>query len=236
MAITLDDIKKLSPQKKALLVGGLFLLIAYFHWFYFLSPSLEARSNLKTKHEELSQKVEEKQRIADQKKKYMKEVALLKQKYELAMAKLPEKKDMPLLLYDIALAGKNAGVDFVLFEPVTAKAADEKGNDNKQGAGKGNAQKPPGAKKPGGKDAEPEKFYEEIPVKMTVVGRFHNTVLFFDKVARLPRIVTVDEISMEEARDSKGKGRILSTACTIKTYMFLEKKDEQAKKTTEKKP
>jgi hypothetical protein len=110
------------------------------------------------------------------------------------------------------------------------KAADEKGMTTSRAREQGNAQKPPGAKKSGGKDAEPEKFYEEIQVKMMVVGRFHNTVLFFDKVARLPRIVTVDEISMEEAKDSKGKGRILSTACTIKTYMFLEKKDEQAKK------
>jgi len=143
---------------------------------------------------------------------------------------------MPYLLYDIALAGKKAGVESVLFEPVVAAAADAKGGENKQGAGKGNEQKQAGEKKPGGKATEPDKFYEEIPVKMTVVGRFHNTVLFFENVARLPRIVNVEGIVMEEAKDSKGKGRILSTACTIKTYMFLEKKDEQAKKTMEKKP
>ena len=71
---------------------------------------------------------------------------------------------------------------------------------------------------------------------MTVVGRFHNTVLFFEKVARLPRIVNVQDIVMEEAKGSRGKGRVLNTACTIKTYMFLEKKDEQTKKTMEKKP
>jgi len=230
MAITLDDIKKLSPQMKALLVGGIFLLIAYFYWFYFLSSSLETQGNLKTKCEELSLKVDEKQLIANQKQKYMKEVALLKQKFELAMTKLPEKKDMPFLLYDIALAGKKAGADSVLFEPVVAKATDAKGGENKQ--------KPGGDKNPGGKAkaAEPEKFYEEIPVKMTVVGRFHNTVLFFENVARLPRIVNVEDIVMEEAKDTKGKGRILNTACTIKTYMFLEKKDEQAKKTMGKKP
>jgi type IV pilus assembly protein PilO len=243
MSITsFDDIKKLSPQVKIIAVGIIFLILGFLYWSYFLSSKLEARKNLKTKYEELTQKVNEKQLIANQKQKYIKEVAALKQKFELAMAKLPEKKDMPFLLYDIALAGKNAGVESVLFEPVAAKAADDKdgkaggkagdkGADNKQGTAKGNEQKPETDKKPDGKAAEGEKFYEEIPVKMTVVGRFHNTVQFFEKMANLPRIVNIEDIVMEESKDAKGKGRILSTACTIKTYMFLEKKDEQSKKT-----
>jgi len=239
MAITLDDLKKLSPRNKALLAGILFLLVGYFYWLYLLSPALETRGTLKTKYEELSQKVDEKQLIANQKKKYMKEVALLNQKFTLAMAKLPEKKDMPFLLYDIALAGKNAGVESVLFEPVVTKVDDVKGGENTQGTAKGNEQKPegnkPGDKKPGDKVAETEKFYEEIPVKMTVVGRFHNTVLFFEKMAKMPRIVNIEDVVMEESKDSKGRGRILNTACTIKTYMFLGKKDEQAKKKIEEK-
>jgi type IV pilus assembly protein PilO len=241
MAITLDDIKKLSPQRKALLAGVVLLLVGYLYWSFFLSPSLETRGNLKSKSEELSQKVDEKQRIANQKQKYIKEIALLKQKFELAMAKLPEKKDMPYLLYDIALAGKNAGVESVLFEPVVEKAADAKTGDKKQGAAKGNetkqAENKPGDKPSGGKAAETGKFYEEIPVKMGVVGRFHNTVLFFEKMAGMPRIVNIEGFTMEESKeskDSKGGGRILNTACVIKTYMFLEKKDEQAKKIKEK--
>jgi len=240
MAITLDDIKKLSPQRKALVVGIVFLLLVYLYWSFFLSSALETRSNLKSKSQELSQQVDEKQRIAGQKQKYMKEIALLKQKFSLAMAKLPEKKDMPFLLYDIAVAGKSAGVESVLFEPVVEKTADAKAGDNKQGAGKAGEQKPvdnkPGDKKTGGKAAEAEKFYEEIPVKMGVVGRFHNTVLFFEKMARMSRIVNLESFIMEESKEAKGSGRILNTACIIKTYMFLEKKDEQAKKKIEAKP
>ncbi len=235
MAITLDEIKKLSPRMKAVLAGIVVLLIGYFYWFYFLSSSLETRGNLKSRYEELSRTVDQKQAIANQKQKYIKEVALLKQKFTLAMAKLPEKKDMPFLLYDIALAGKNAGVDSVLFEPVVAKPADAKDGDNKAGTGKGNEPKSGGDKKPEGKAAEAEKFYEEIPVKMTVTGRFHNTVLFFERVAKLPRIVNISDIVMEEAKNAGGKSRILSTSCTVNTYMFLGNKNEQGKKTIEKK-
>ena len=151
MAITLDDIKKLSPQMKALLVGGYFSADRLFLLVLFPFILAGNTGNLKTKYEELSQKVDEKQRIADQKKQYMKEVVLLKQKFELAMAKLPEKKDMPFLLYDITLAGKKAGVESVLFEPVVTEAPDAKSGENKQGAGKGNEQKPAEDKKPGGK-------------------------------------------------------------------------------------
>lgn len=240
MAITLDDIKKLSPQRKALAVGIFFLLLGYFYWSFFLSSMLETRSNLKSKSQDLSQQVDEKQRIANQKQKYMKEIAMLKQKFTLAMAKLPEKKDMPFLLYDIAVAGKNAGVESVLFEPVVEKPADAKAGDNKQGGGKAGEPKPAdnksGDKKPGDKAAEGDKFYEEIPVKMGVVGRFHNTVLFFEKMASMSRIVNIESFIMEESKEAKGQGRILNTACIIKTYMFLEKKDEQAKKKIEAKP
>ncbi len=234
MAISLDDIKKLSPQRKALLAGVVLVLVGYLYWSFFLSSSLETRGNLKTKSVELSQKVDEKQQIASQRQKYIKEIALLKQKFELAMAKLPEKKDMPFLLYEIALAGKNAGVDSILFEPVVEQPADAKAGDKKQGAAKGNEPKPaenkPADKPSSGKAAEPEKFYKEIPVKVGVVGRFHNVVLFFEKMAVMPRIVNIEGFVMEESKDAKGKGRILNTACVIKTYMFSEKKDEQAKK------
>jgi type IV pilus assembly protein PilO len=64
-----------------------------------------------------------------------------------------------------------------------------------------------------------KEFYMEIPVKITVLGHFHNTVLFFEKIARLSRIVNIADINMT---NSKGKGdqAQLSTSCIIKTYMF----------------
>ena len=71
-----------------------------------------------------------------------------------------------------------------------------------------------------------EQFYEEIPVRVTVNGGFHSTVTFFEKVAKLPRIVNIEDITMSETKDVK-RGRLIVTNCVIKTYMFLEKMDEK---------
>jgi len=78
-----------------------------------------------------------------------------------------------------------------------------------------------------------KEFYMEIPVKITVLGHFHNTVLFFEKIARLSRIVNIAEMNMT---NSKGKGDQvqLSTSCVIQTYMFNEKA-VPSEKTTDKK-
>lgn len=84
-------------------------------------------------------------------------------------------------------------------------------------------------------EPKPEKkkeFYAEIPVVMSIVGDYHNTALFFDQVARLPRIVTIENIQITPA---KKKGiRELSTKCMAVTYKFIEP-SEQNKKSSKKK-
>jgi type IV pilus assembly protein PilO len=89
-------------------------------------------------------------------------------------------------------------------------------------------------------EPKPEKkkeFYAEIPVVMNVVGDYHNTALFFDQVARLPRIVTIENIQMTPTK--KKGSRELSTKCMAVTYKFIEpseQKNNSGKKNTKKKP
>ncbi len=59
---------------------------------------------------------------------------------------------------------------------------------------------------------------------MQLAGGFHNTISFFEQVARLPRIVNIEDITMGDAQDVKGRGRVMKTSCTVKTYMFVDKK------------
>jgi len=85
-------------------------------------------------------------------------------------------------------------------------------------------------------------FYAEIPVSIKVTGNFHNIVLFFDKVARLSRIVNIRDIQISGAK-GKGKSKTsgsnqLSTSCTAVTYKFIEsvpKKKKPVKKGRRKK-
>jgi type IV pilus assembly protein PilO len=78
-----------------------------------------------------------------------------------------------------------------------------------------------------------KEFYMEIPVKITVLGNFHNTVMFFEKIAKLSRIVNIADMNMTSSK-SKGELAFINTSCTIQTYMFNEKA-APSEKTTDKK-
>ena len=72
----------------------------------------------------------------------------------------------------------------------------------------------------------PKDFYADIPVKITVIGDYHDIALFFESVAKLPRIVNITDIQITKAKKTAGEKILLQTNCVIKTYMFLEKKNE----------
>src|SRR5215813_1299963 len=40
-------------------------------------------------------------------------------------------------------------------------------------------------------------FYAKIPVKMKITGNYHSIAVFYDKVAKLARIVNINDISMK---------------------------------------
>ena len=49
MAITLNDIKKMSTKAKVLVVILIIFLIGYLDWFYFLSSAIEEKTSLNEK-------------------------------------------------------------------------------------------------------------------------------------------------------------------------------------------
>jgi type IV pilus assembly protein PilO len=66
-------------------------------------------------------------------------------------------------------------------------------------------------------------FYAEIPVAMSLRGDYHNLAIFFDKVARLSRIVSITNITVTPGKDV----RELNTACSAVTYKFVEPPPEK---------
>jgi type IV pilus assembly protein PilO len=82
------------------------------------------------------------------------------------------------------------------------------------------------------KPEEPQQFYANVPIELVVLGSYHNTGLFFDRVSKLPRIINVVNFSMTSAKDLKGKGEteiLVRTSCLVNTYRFIEKKGEEKK-------
>ncbi|MCF8024231.1 MAG: type 4a pilus biogenesis protein PilO [Desulfobacteraceae bacterium] len=67
-------------------------------------------------------------------------------------------------------------------------------------------------------------FYSEIPVKMELTGGYHDLGVFFDRLARLSRIVNVKDFSIARSDNSPGG---LGIACTAVTYKFIEQPDNK---------
>lgn len=61
-------------------------------------------------------------------------------------------------------------------------------------------------------------FYVVLPNAMTVTGQYHELAEFVSKVASLPRIVTIDSVSIKPI-NSNTKGELQMTM-TIKTYRY----------------
>jgi type IV pilus assembly protein PilO len=71
-----------------------------------------------------------------------------------------------------------------------------------------------------------KEFYAEIPVAIQVTGGYHNVAQFFDRVAGLRRIVTLENISLVKRQGQD----TLQTACTAVTYRFVEEAAKPKKK------
>lgn len=70
-----------------------------------------------------------------------------------------------------------------------------------------------------GKEKQAE-FYAELPIKIKVVGTYHDFGRFVSAIAALPRIVTLHNFSIKPAK-GKGQARLVMVA-TAKTYRYLE--------------
>lgn len=66
----------------------------------------------------------------------------------------------------------------------------------------------------------PKGFYAEVPVSMSVTGRYESLYDFSVKIANLPRIVNISGLNVLTA-NTKGKTPILSANFTATTFRFI---------------
>ncbi len=70
----------------------------------------------------------------------------------------------------------------------------------------------------------PKEFYAEYPIKLRVSGRYHQFARFISGVAALPRIVTVQDISIKHP-DGKSGVRLVMELTAV-TYQYLDENEE----------
>jgi len=74
----------------------------------------------------------------------------------------------------------------------------------------------------------PREFYAEYPIKISVTGQYHQFGQFVSGLAALPRIVTLDNISISDLDSGGATGRDQRTGARLKmdlmatTYRYLE--------------
>jgi len=209
MAISADDLKRLSPKAKAGLMLAAFCLAGYFYYMFYLQDALAKKESLEIRLVQLQEEVKKKEKIAADREKYIADLETLQTDFQIALQKLPDKREIPLLLESISLEGRNSGVDFLLFEPVPVISPIKRAEEGK--------------KKTGDSSPEEEEFYQDVPVRVRIVGSYADTLDFLDKVSQLPRIINVEDLVVGGQKDNRtGKQGMLITSCVLKTYMFLE--------------
>ena len=75
-------------------------------------------------------------------------------------------------------------------------------------------------------DAETvSEFYAETPIRVKVTGGYHDVAAFVSDVSKLSRIVTLQDIAMEPAKDG-----VLNMDAVVKTYRYLDDEEVIARK------
>ena len=72
-------------------------------------------------------------------------------------------------------------------------------------------------------------FYAELPITLKMTGTYHQFGEFVSGIAALPRIVTLENISIEGGK-GKDKKNILTMNVTAKTYRYLDENEVSGKR------
>jgi type IV pilus assembly protein PilO len=72
-----------------------------------------------------------------------------------------------------------------------------------------------------------QQFYAIIPVAIQVTGSYHKIGTFLDKISKLNRIVSVNNISLSGAQKTGGE-MLLKASLELVTYRFLSAAEQQA--------
>ena len=62
---------------------------------------------------------------------------------------------------------------------------------------------------------KPAEFYREFPIEMQIVGRYHDLGIFLDRVSKYSRIINVDNLRINAAREGDKTIRAGFTATTF---------------------
>ena len=72
----------------------------------------------------------------------------------------------------------------------------------------------------------PVEFYKEYPIKMSIVGAYHDLGLFFDRVSKYSRIIDVSNVNISS--NPGGGEKTIRSDFTATTFIYNEDSDKTA--------
>ncbi|MCB2148972.1 MAG: type 4a pilus biogenesis protein PilO [Deltaproteobacteria bacterium] len=112
-----DKLEQLSKiQRIAICAGLLILFIGAFVYFSYL-PKLKKIDQLKNNLSKIEKELEVAKKNARQLNAYRKKMQDAEEQFKIVMRALPENEEIPTLLTGISKSGKDAGLNFLLFQP-----------------------------------------------------------------------------------------------------------------------
>jgi len=70
-------------------------------------------------------------------------------------------------------------------------------------------------------------FYAELPITINMTGSYHDFGAFADDIARLPRIVTLNDVTIEPSGKT---GNVLTMKTTARTFRYLSEEELAAQR------
>ncbi len=65
---------------------------------------------------------------------------------------------------------------------------------------------------------QPREFHAAIPIRLDLVGTYHELGVFLDRVSKLDRILKVESLNLTKQKDRSQ----LQVGCTVVTYRFVD--------------
>ena len=112
-----EKVGNISKVHRILICVATFIVITGVFVYFLYLPKFESLNQLNSEYKNFEQRLASAKKRAAQLNEYREKMKIAEAQYKLAMKALPDKKEIPSLLTGISEAGKEAGLEFLLFQP-----------------------------------------------------------------------------------------------------------------------
>ena len=112
-----EKVGNISKLHRILICVATFIVITGSFVYFLYLPKFEKLAQLNSDYKNLENRLVSTKKKAAQLNQYREKMKIAEAQYKIAMKALPDKKEIPSLLTNITESGKDAGLEFLLFQP-----------------------------------------------------------------------------------------------------------------------